>query len=184
MDIKYTILSLLCGIASAIQAFTGYMAIRADTDKNIVTACQYLWGYDLVSAVCATGQGIYCLSALACAIFTTTAHKRRTVMLYLAYLFVLMGWGTLIKLEIDQDCSSTYDERYPEIWKYFHWTFWWAVGVWCVYVVFCLVYCLYNCCKETDTMNEKFLREARGPRRPTRRDTQTQTPSNSSDDVV
>jgi hypothetical protein len=153
MTCKLTCTICLITIFTVLQCICGFFVLKEETTKSIITACQYIWAYNLSAIIGFVIQTFYNAYAIVFTILTTDGMKKRRIMLYLTGLALLIIIGSIIKVRISSGCIDSYENNYPKTWLYFNVTYWYSVSAWCMFAVVNLLYCIYYCCHQSNKTN-------------------------------
>jgi len=96
MSCKFVILTIGFFIVSLVLTVLGGVTLWNNTNKDVVTACEYVWGYDLLSTLINGTQTIYCLIMIVFAIVKSDAQKRDRVIGYMISQIIILIFGAVI----------------------------------------------------------------------------------------
>lgn len=135
MSTKLTIIILLSTALTIIHCIFGCIVIKDETNKEIITLCQYIWIYNFFSTVSSAFQTLFGLYVTVFTILITDTKKKKCIISYLIEMALLIAFGTIIYIRTSTECSNIYMNNYPQTWQYFTITYRYAVSIWCIFIL-------------------------------------------------
>ncbi|AYV84020.1 MAG: hypothetical protein Hyperionvirus15_58 [Hyperionvirus sp.] len=157
---KLTGIVFLSFLLSAAQALVAYYAIYKNSDTEIVTECQYVWLYEVASGIHGTLQAIFSVYTVVCFLLMSEDRKKRPLQSHLTGMGILVIAGIVILKRISPECTLKYENQYPDLWKCFNITFWYAVTILCLFALVNILWLLYRCfCNQSAEQSAKALND-------------------------